>query len=89
MDANGWTPLMRAVYKGDLQVQKKKRTALLYTHSPILCSHHVEQVSLELIKAGANLEAQISSGHTALMLAAQKGHEQCLLELLKAGAAFV
>ena len=31
VDANGWTPLMHAVYKGDLQVHKKKRTALLNT----------------------------------------------------------
>ena len=41
-----------------------------------LSSHHLEQVARALIKNGANLEAQMNSGHTALMLSAQNGHEQ-------------
>ena len=35
-----------------------------------------EQVALELIKAGANLEAQMNQGFTALMLACQNGHSE-------------
>jgi|LauGreSuBDMM15SN_2_FD.fasta_scaffold747288_1 ankyrin repeat protein len=42
-------------------------------------------VARELIKAGANLEAQISSGHTALRIAAQNGHDLCARELMGAG----
>ena len=36
--------------------------------------------------AQVDLEAQIPSGHTALMLSAQNGHDQCACALIEAGA---
>jgi len=51
------------------------------------CQDGHEQCALELIKAGANVEAHMNSGHTALMLSCQNGHKRCALELIKAGAA--
>ena len=54
-------------------------------------SHHLDQVTLELLKAGAdpnkaaNAE-EANKGFTALMWAAKFGNERCLLELIKAGA---
>ena len=51
------------------------------------CRFGHEQCALALIKAGANLEAQIiSSGHTALMLSCQNGYELCARALIEAGA---
>ena len=45
-------------------------------HVCLLHLPHHEQVALDLIKAGADLEKQIDSGHTALMLACQNGHSE-------------
>ena len=39
-------------------------------------SHHLEQVARELLKAGAAVDATEEDGFTALMFAAQDGHEQ-------------
>ena len=47
----------------------------------------LEQVALDLLKAGAAVDATEEDGWTALMFAAQGGHDSCALELLKAGAA--
>ena len=45
-----------------------------------------EQCALELLKAGAAVDATNSNGWTALMLAAHNNHNQCLRVLLEAGA---
>ena len=53
--------------------------------SVTFCPNH-EQVALELIKTGANLEAQQNGGFTALMLSAQNGHDLCARALIEKGA---
>ena len=42
----------------------------------ICCSHHLEQVVRALLEAGAAVNSQANNGFTALMLAAETGHEQ-------------
>ena len=39
-------------------------------------SHHLDQVARALLEAKANLEVQTNQGFTALIYAAQNGHEQ-------------
>ena len=39
-------------------------------------SHHLEQVALELLKAGAAVDKQGPQEFTALMFASSNGHEQ-------------
>ena len=43
--------------------------------SVTICPNH-EQVALNLLEKGANLEAQANKGWTALMLACQDGHNE-------------
>ena len=38
-----------------------------------------------LLRAGANIEARVSSGRTPLMMAARAGNEEALLELINKG----
>ena len=45
-------------------------------YMPVTPTPYHEQVALDLIKAGADLEKQLNSGHTALMLACQNGHSE-------------
>ena len=42
----------------------------------ICCSHHLEQVVRALLEAGAAVNSQNNEGVTALIKAAQSGHEQ-------------
>ena len=48
----------------------------MHTRIDAFASHHHEQVAQELLKAGAGVEVQNNQGWTALMYAAQNGHEQ-------------
>ena len=48
----------------------------LHTRIHAIASHHLDQVARELLKAGAAVDATEEDGFTALMLAAQDGHEQ-------------
>ena len=70
-------------------VRMHNNTAVLRTHARIATALLSKSTvcALELIKAGATVDATEEDGWTALMFAAQGGHEQCALELLKAGAA--
>ena len=45
-------------------------------HFHTSCSHHLEQVVRALLENGAAVNSQNNLGGTALMLAAQNGHEQ-------------
>ena len=40
------------------------------------CSHHLEQVTRALLESGAAVNSQNIKGWTALMYAAQNGHDQ-------------
>ena len=42
----------------------------------VLSSHHLDQVARELLKAGAAVDATEEDDYTALMFAAQNGHEE-------------
>ena len=42
----------------------------------VFCSHHLDQVARELLKAGAAVDAIENKQWTALMFAAQGGHAQ-------------
>ena len=42
----------------------------------ICCSHHLEQVVRALLENGAAVNSQSNEGFTALMAAAQNGHDQ-------------
>ena len=42
----------------------------------VFCSHHLDQVTRELLKAKCNVDAAANNGFTALMLSALNGHEQ-------------
>ena len=46
--------------------------AQIHTYS----SHHLEQVARALLENGAAVNSQANNGFTALMLAAQNGHDQ-------------
>ena len=48
----------------------------MHTHIHAFASHHHEQVALELLEAGAAADATDEADWTALMFAAQNGHEQ-------------
>ena len=48
----------------------------LCTQFHTFSSHHIEQVVRALLEAKANLEVQTNQGFTALIYAAQNGHEQ-------------
>ena len=45
-------------------------------HFYMFCSHHLDQVALELLKAGADTEKANNNGWTPLMKACSNGHEQ-------------
>ena len=49
---------------------------LQYSSIHVLSSHHLEQVARELLVAKANVNHQSNDGRTALMQAAQNGHEE-------------
>ena len=42
----------------------------------MFCSHRLDQVARELLKAKANVNHANNNGWTSLMKAAQNGHEQ-------------
>ena len=48
----------------------------MHTRIHAFASHHHEQVARELLKAGAAVDAVENKQWTALMFAAQDGHEQ-------------
>ena len=51
-------------------------TRALLTRIHAIVSHHLEQVARELLVAKANVNHQSNDGRTALMQAAQNGHEE-------------
>jgi uncharacterized protein len=51
------------------------------------CSHHLEQVVRALLEAKADPEKQTLKGNTALIFAAQNGHDLCARALLENEAA--
>ena len=51
-------------------------TRALHTRIHAIVSHHLEQVARELLKAGAAIDAVENKQWTALMFAAQSGHEE-------------
>ena len=48
----------------------------MHTRIHAFASHHHEQIARELLKAGAAVDQTEEHGYTALMFAAQSGHEQ-------------
>ena len=77
-----WTALMFAAQNGHDRVRSSQVEhvvscgQLLCAHVHTSSSHHLEQVVRALLENGGDLEKQQNQGFTALMLAAQNGHEQ-------------
>ena len=55
-------------------------------HVHTSCSHHLEQVVRALLEAKADPEKVQAEGFTALMCAAQNGHDLCALAMIEANA---
>ena len=81
-EEDGYTALMLAAQNGHDQVRSSK---LQYVDScrRLLCaqfhtfsSHHLEQVARALLENGGAVNSQNNNGWTALMFAAQNGHQQ-------------
>ena len=78
----GATSLMAAAQNGHEQVCSSQFEyvdsciQLLCAHFHTFSSHHLEQVLRALLEAGAAVNSQANNGVTALMRAAQNGHEQ-------------
>ena len=98
-EEDGWTALMFACQDGHSEVciafACYPGPHLFYVNlysvhacspcmSVTLLPNH-EQVALDLLKAGVELEKQILDGATALILACQNGHVQVSQALLEAG----
>ena len=79
---DGSTALMLAAQNGHEQVHSSQFEyavscrQLRCTRFHTFCSHHLEQVLRALLEAKADPEKQTLKGSTALILAAQNGHEQ-------------
>ena len=58
----------------------------MHTRFHTCASHHHDQVALELLKAGANVDHQTPKQVTALNLACDNAHEECAILLLQAGS---
>ena len=78
-----FTALMFAAQNGHAQVCSSRTAGVCMVefslaHFHMFCSHHLDQVALELLKAGADVNAiqQNELKWTALMFAAQGGHAQ-------------
>lgn len=94
-DVNGNTPLIVAVRQDHVSIVKTLIEAKCNVNKATYLAHAtplhyaVSNGSLDcarlLIGAGAEIEAQTSSGRTPLMLACRSGHEQAVDLLLKAG----
>jgi ankyrin repeat protein len=52
----------------------------------VFCSHHLDQVTRELLKAGAAVDNQTPKQVTALNMACDNAHEECAILLLQAGS---
>ena len=84
VDNDGVTALMQACDGGHEQVCSSNAAGVCtcvitgafvcFVHT--FSSHHLEQVTRALLEAGAAVNSQKNNGFTALMLAAQNGHEQ-------------
>ena len=80
--AKGNTALILAAQNGHEQVCSSQLEhvdscrMLLCAQFHTFSSHHLEQVLRALLEAGAAVNSQANNGFTALMLAAQNGHEQ-------------
>lgn len=94
-DINGNTPLIVAVRQDHVNIVKTLIEAKSNVNKATYLAHAtplhyaVSSGSLNcarlLIGAGADVEAQTSSGRTPLMLACRSGHEHAVMLLLKAG----
>ena len=76
-----WTALMFAAQNGHAQVCSSRTAGVCMVefslaHLHMFCSHHLDQVARELLKAGAAVDATEEDDYTALMFAAQNGHEE-------------
>jgi ankyrin repeat protein len=95
----GYTPLIAACYRGNLQivrmlidygvyVGRKEETLYRNKESPIFVAarENLLEILNELIDNGADVDAKRDDGMTPLMIAAWNGHVSIVEALLKAGA---
>uniref|UniRef100_A0A8C4WV58 Ankyrin repeat and SOCS box containing 3 n=1 Tax=Eptatretus burgeri TaxID=7764 RepID=A0A8C4WV58_EPTBU len=70
----GWTVLHQAAWK-------------VFPHCMLLCYTIIcEKIVFDVMPQRSNIASQTGDGGTALFIAAQEGHEDCVRELLLAGA---
>ena len=87
-----WTALMFAAQNGHDRVRSSQVEhvvscgQLLCAHVHTSSSHHLEQVVRALLEAKADPEKVNKDSFTALMIAAQNGHDLCARALLEAKA---
>jgi len=92
-DASGWTPLMYAAASSSsppvqllLQMGAAPNQKSAMDDTALMASAITGAFDDDLVKAGANINAQNSAGVTALMILAAKGEADEIRDALKAGA---
>jgi uncharacterized protein len=97
VDAEGWTPLLDAVSKGDPDIVnyllKKSANPNLADRngwSPLMYASFNGNIKLVkiLLEKGANVQAKTNQSSTALIIAAANGHTEIVKTLLKSKADF-